>query len=341
MVLDVYPAELGAAGGVRADELPALRQLRREGRVQAAAAAAAVDDRDGRRLPLQDREDRPRPAQGDPAGVRLRSTVTDPNGKPVTFAPWYGALAHAIFFQEGHARLLPHARLQPRRGRLHERARRQQGHGQLGDAGTSDRRRPRCPLPGTWRLFLQIQQDGQILTAPFTLRRALTETTALAMLLPHATGAQRRRRAPAPPAGRSLRARRPSSRSTVAAALRPATTPTSPGTSRSSPGSRSRRSSSSACSCSRPCSAATALRRGVVRVLLPATSRPLPGTVAQRPARAREPRLPRRPGDARAQRSRGHGSPPAALGSSQLLLVLASSLRWPRSSRSSSARARS
>jgi hypothetical protein len=26
------------------------------------------------------------------------------------------------------------------------------------------------PLPGTWRLFLQFQANGKILTAPFTLR---------------------------------------------------------------------------------------------------------------------------------------------------------------------------
>ena len=28
-------------------------------------------------------------------------TVTDPHGKPAKFTPWYGALAHAIFFREG------------------------------------------------------------------------------------------------------------------------------------------------------------------------------------------------------------------------------------------------
>src|SRR3954465_5016619 len=28
-------------------------------------------------------------------------TVTDPHGKPAKFTPWYGALAHAIFFRAG------------------------------------------------------------------------------------------------------------------------------------------------------------------------------------------------------------------------------------------------
>ena len=31
----------------------------------------------------------------------LTVTVTDPNGKPAKFTPWYGALAHAIFFRQG------------------------------------------------------------------------------------------------------------------------------------------------------------------------------------------------------------------------------------------------
>ena len=31
----------------------------------------------------------------------LTITVTDPSGKPAEFTPWFGALAHAIFFREG------------------------------------------------------------------------------------------------------------------------------------------------------------------------------------------------------------------------------------------------
>src|SRR5262249_45036427 len=31
----------------------------------------------------------------------LDFTVTGPDGKPVHFTPWYGALAHAIFFRKG------------------------------------------------------------------------------------------------------------------------------------------------------------------------------------------------------------------------------------------------
>ena len=31
----------------------------------------------------------------------LIATVTDPRGRPARFTPWYGALAHAIFFRAG------------------------------------------------------------------------------------------------------------------------------------------------------------------------------------------------------------------------------------------------
>src|SRR5262249_52558100 len=31
----------------------------------------------------------------------LKFDVTDPQGKPVRFSPWFGALAHAIFFRNG------------------------------------------------------------------------------------------------------------------------------------------------------------------------------------------------------------------------------------------------
>ena len=66
-------------------------------------------DRDGRRIPLH-AAGRPRLSAITPAFLTV--TVTDPNGTPARFTPWYGALAHAIFFRAGLARLLPHARLQ-------------------------------------------------------------------------------------------------------------------------------------------------------------------------------------------------------------------------------------
>jgi hypothetical protein len=94
--------------------------------------------------------------------------VTDPQGRPVHFVPWFGALAHAIFFRRGtldyfHTHVCaPGATgctsiLGPTTvtgtsstpGLLHV--------GVLTDA------------PGTWRLFLQCKLGGRVVTAPFTL----------------------------------------------------------------------------------------------------------------------------------------------------------------------------
>jgi hypothetical protein len=96
--------------------------------------------------------------------------VTDPAGRPVTFTPWFGALAHAIFFREGtldyfHTHICaPNA---PNCGTLAGvRASAVTGHssapGKL-TIGTL------LPAPGTWRLFLQMKLAGKIVTAPFTL----------------------------------------------------------------------------------------------------------------------------------------------------------------------------
>ncbi|MDX6466407.1 MAG: hypothetical protein QOI27_1447 [Gaiellaceae bacterium] len=98
----------------------------------------------------------------------LRFTVTSPSGKPATFTPWYGALAHAIFFRKGsldyfHTHVCSAGAIGCTSA--------------LGAAkvtGTSTTPGTLTvgvlvPLPGDWRLFLQCQVDGHIVTAPFTL----------------------------------------------------------------------------------------------------------------------------------------------------------------------------
>jgi hypothetical protein len=99
----------------------------------------------------------------------LTVTVRDPNGQPAEFTPWFGALAHAIFFRKGSLDYF---------------------HTHVCSAGavgctsvlgatkvTGSSTTPGkltvgvlVPVPGTWRLFLQCQVNGHILTAPFTLR---------------------------------------------------------------------------------------------------------------------------------------------------------------------------
>jgi len=95
-------------------------------------------------------------------------TVNDPQGRPAHFTPWFGALAHAIFFRRGtldyfHTHIcapgavgctsiLGGARV-------------------TGTSATPGKLTVGVlvPAPGTWRLFLQCKVNGHVLTAPFTL----------------------------------------------------------------------------------------------------------------------------------------------------------------------------
>jgi hypothetical protein len=99
--------------------------------------------------------------------------VTDPHGKRVTFVPWFGALAHAIFFHQGsldyfHTHICaPNA---PNCGAL-------PGVAASRVAGTSTAPGKLTigvllPAPGTWRLFLQMKLGGRVVTAPYTLKVA-------------------------------------------------------------------------------------------------------------------------------------------------------------------------
>jgi hypothetical protein len=98
----------------------------------------------------------------------LNLTITRPDGRPAALTPWFGALAHAIFFRAGSldyfhthvcapgmtgcTSVLGTTRVT---GRVT-----QPGHLRVGVL---------LPVGGTWRLFLQCKADGRVLTAPFTL----------------------------------------------------------------------------------------------------------------------------------------------------------------------------
>ena len=98
----------------------------------------------------------------------LTATVLAPAGKPVVFHPWFGALAHAIFFRAGSldyfhthvcgpdtpgcTSVLGATRVTGTPA----------GPGQL-HVGVL------LPVAGTWRLFLQFRDRGRIVSAPFTL----------------------------------------------------------------------------------------------------------------------------------------------------------------------------
>jgi hypothetical protein len=97
------------------------------------------------------------------------ATVTDRQGQPARFTPWFGALAHAIFFRAGSldyfhthvcgattpgcTSILGGAKVVGRSTAP--------GHVRVGVL---------LPVAGDWRLFLQFQTGGRVITAPFTLR---------------------------------------------------------------------------------------------------------------------------------------------------------------------------
>jgi len=100
----------------------------------------------------------------------LNVEVTGPHGQKPTFVPWFGALAHAIFFRKGsldyfHTHICaPNA---PNCGVL-------PGVASSRISGTSSAPGKLTigvllPAPGTWRLFLQMKLGGRIVTAPYTL----------------------------------------------------------------------------------------------------------------------------------------------------------------------------
>jgi hypothetical protein len=98
----------------------------------------------------------------------LKFTVTSPDGKPASFTPWYGALAHAIFFRKGSLDYF----------HTHVCAAGAAGcTSALGAAkvtGTSTTPGTLTvgvlvPVAGDWRLFLQCRVNGKVVTAPFTL----------------------------------------------------------------------------------------------------------------------------------------------------------------------------
>jgi hypothetical protein len=98
----------------------------------------------------------------------LKFHVTDLTGKPVRFVPWYGALAHAIFFHAGTldyfhthvcapgatgcASILGGSKI----------AGKSTAPGEL-TVGVL------LPTAGKWRLFLQLQPNGKLITAPYAL----------------------------------------------------------------------------------------------------------------------------------------------------------------------------
>lgn len=103
----------------------------------------------------------------EPALISVK--MTDPSGKPVVLKPWYGALAHAIFFHQGRFEYFHTHVCSPGAGGCTSIL---AGNKVTGSSSTPGKMTVGVILPdsGTWRLFLQMKPGAQIITAPFTLK---------------------------------------------------------------------------------------------------------------------------------------------------------------------------
>jgi hypothetical protein len=112
-------------------------------------------------------EKTPRITALEPAFVTIR--IRDASGKTPHLEPWYGALAHAIFFRAGSLAYFHTHICAPKAPGC---ASLVGGRALTGSGTASGRLHVGILLPqsGTWRLFLQFQAKGHVETAPFTLQ---------------------------------------------------------------------------------------------------------------------------------------------------------------------------
>lgn len=99
----------------------------------------------------------------------LTVNVTDAAGRPATFTPWFGALGHAIFVRAGTLDYFHTHICGPKTPGCTATV---GGPPVVGRSSTPGKLQigVLLPISGTWRLFLQCQVDGHVLTAPFTLK---------------------------------------------------------------------------------------------------------------------------------------------------------------------------
>jgi hypothetical protein len=101
-----------------------------------------------------------------PAFLHVR--VTNAAGRPAKLSPWYGALAHAIFFKQGSLDYFhTHVCGAGASGCVSA-----LGGSRVTGHATGDGKIAvgvLLPVSGTWRLFLQARIGGRVVTAPFTL----------------------------------------------------------------------------------------------------------------------------------------------------------------------------
>jgi hypothetical protein len=95
--------------------------------------------------------------------------VTAPNGSKVKFVPWFGALAHAIFFHSGSLDYFHTHVCAPGASNCSSIL----GASRITGRATAPGKLTLgvlLPVSGTWRLFLQMKLGGKVVTAPYTLK---------------------------------------------------------------------------------------------------------------------------------------------------------------------------
>jgi hypothetical protein len=130
---------------------------------QALPAYAATDVVDGYRVTIRGRPD----LHAIQASF-LTIDVTGPDGKPARFTPWFGALAHAIFFRSGSLDYFHTHVCAPGASGCTSVLGATKVTGSSSKPGTLTVG-VLVPAAGTWRLFLQCRANGHVITAPFTL----------------------------------------------------------------------------------------------------------------------------------------------------------------------------
>ena len=98
----------------------------------------------------------------------VQVNVIGPQGQAPTFQPWFGALAHAIFFRRGSLDYFHTHVCAPGAVGCTSIL----GAAKVTGSSTTPGKLTvgvLVPVSGTWRLFLQVKIDGKTITAPFTL----------------------------------------------------------------------------------------------------------------------------------------------------------------------------
>lgn len=163
VVLDVYPRLSGLQRNFQLFDTITVKGAYHPKPVPAFRSAVTVD---GYRFTLGGR---PKLRAISPSFLTIR--VTRPNGTAARFTPWFGALAHAIFFRSGSLDYFHTHVCSPGASGCTSVL----GTSKITGTSTTAGKLTvgvLVPVSGTWRLFLQCRVDGRVLTAPFTLRVA-------------------------------------------------------------------------------------------------------------------------------------------------------------------------